>query len=81
MEDSVEFTTCMEKRQLSVAQMLEERASSRVTKNRQILKAILVFCGRQNIALRGHNESSKSGHNPGSFRALLEFCVVAGDFR
>ena len=35
MEDSVEFTT----RQLSVAQMLEQRASSHVAKNRQILKA------------------------------------------
>ena len=82
MEDSVEFTTCMEKRQLSVAQMLEERASSGVAKNQQILKAILktiVLCGRQNIALREHNESSKSGHNPGNFRVLLEFHVDAGD--
>ena len=52
------------------------KASSHVSKNRQILKAILktiVFCSRQNIALRWHNESSKSGHIPGNFRALLEF--------
>ena len=35
----------------------------------------IVLCGRQNIALRGHNKSSKSGHNPGNFRAILEFHV------
>jgi hypothetical protein len=82
MQDSIEFTTRMEKGHLSVAHMLQENASRHVSKNRQILKAILkiiVFCGRQNIALRGHNESTKSSHNPGNFRALLDFRIDAGD--
>ena len=37
----------------------------------------MLFCGHQNIALRGHRESGDS-HNPGDFRALLTFLTDSG---
>jgi hypothetical protein len=42
------------------------------------LKAI-VFCGKQNISLRGHTEQEGSDSNPGNFRALVDFRIDAGD--
>ena len=41
------------------------------------MKTIL-FCGRQNIAIRGHRES-ESSVNPGNFRVLLSFRIESGD--
>lgn len=51
--------------------------------NRRILRSIVssaIFCGKQNIALRGHMESStdKNCKNRGTFLALLD-CGEAGD--
>ena len=49
-----------------------------------VLKAI-IFCGNQNIALRGINEaislvsSSQFTINPVSFQALLQFLIELGD--
>ena len=37
-----------------------------------------MFCGRQNIPLRGHREGS-STRNPDNFKALLKFRVDSGD--
>ena len=46
----------------------------------RIIISCIVFCGKQNIALRGHNESlSDEGNNPGNFLALLKFRAEAGD--
>ena len=41
----------------------------------------IVFCGKQNISLRGHWEQADAAPdtNPGNFRALLNFRVDAGD--
>ena len=44
-------------------------------KNRKVLLTIIdskLFCGFQEIALRGHNEMEDS-LNPGGFRSLLKF--------
>ena len=79
LQDSVEFTTCVEKGHLPLAQILQEKASSHASKNLKAILKTIVFYSRQNIALRWHNESSKSGHYPSNFRALLEFHVEAGD--
>ena len=39
-----------------------------------------MFCGRQNIALRGHRDSSfAESSNHGNFKALLSFRVDSGD--
>ena len=60
-----------------------------IQKNREKLHSIvetIVLCGRQNIALRGHHNSStdregvESGEkNHGNFWALLNFRISAGD--
>ena len=43
----------------------------------------VVFCGKQNIPLRGHRDDAKhlanTDKNPGNFQALLEFRVDSGD--
>lgn len=74
----------MEKGALSVYQHMQGWASTLVQQNRlkvfSILKTI-VFCGKQNIPLRDHNEQADAGPdtNLGNFRALLNFHVDAGD--
>ena len=50
-------------------------------KLRPIVKSI-IFCGRQNIALRGHQESQKfndKNANTGNFQALLDFRIDSAD--
>lgn len=81
-EGAVEFLSQMEKGKLSVSQLLQDEISCSIMRNRQklysILKAI-IFCGKQNIPLRGHAEHPGTGTNPGNFLALLNFRVDAGD--
>ena len=83
MEDSASFTGVMEGRQLSVQQQLQDHGSRQIKKNREILKGILkviIFCGKQNISLRGHWESmSSNAGNPGNFISLLHLRMDAGD--
>ena len=80
----VDFLDRMEKGALSVDQHMQSQASTLVRQNRLKLLSILktiVFCGKQNISLRGHREQANAGPdtNPGNFRALLNFRVDAGD--
>ena len=86
MEDSATFMGQMESGHLSVDQQLTCQASEIVKQNRLILKSILraiIFCGKQNIALRGYREHSNLGEssifNPGNFQALLKFQMNSGD--
>ncbi len=56
---------------------LPERFTANIQRLVPIVKTVL-FCGRQNIALRGHLDSGKQTKatpsvNHGNFRALLEF--------
>ena len=49
--------------------------NEKVKKNRQFLSKIIdcvKFCGKYELPLRGHDESSSS-HNPGVFRGLINF--------
>ena len=43
----------------------------------------IIFCGKQNIPLRGHRDDakylSKSNINPGNFQAFLDFRIDSGD--
>ena len=85
------FLGQMESGQLSVEQRLQSHAANTIQKNRQILSSIIkciIFCGRQNIPLRGHRSESSlySGENnfatsgnPGNFQCLLQFRMDAGD--
>ena len=80
--DVVDFTNRMEKGNLSVYQLMQDKASALVQSNRLKIKSILkaiVFCGKQMIPLRGHREQTGVHINPGNFRALLDFRVDAGD--
>ena len=52
-----------------------DKHNQEVLKNRKVLLTIIdsvLFCGFQEIALRGHNEMEDS-LNPGGFRSLLKF--------
>ena len=67
--------------QASVAEQLNSAIALQVQLNRQKLASIIkttLFCGHQNISLRGHRESSVNT-NPGNFRSLLAFQVDSGD--
>ena len=74
----------MEKGALSVYQQMQDQGSILVQRNRLKIESILktiVFCGKQNISLRGHREQADAAPdtNPGNFHALLNFHVDAGD--
>ena len=69
-----------------IAHLLDQSLAEQESKARKALLPIVktvLFCGRQGLALRGHNERSNivthSGHNDGNFRALLRFRIDAGD--
>ena len=88
MDNSMAFMGQMECGHLSIQQQLQNQASIATPKNRAILKSVLkaiIFCGKQNISLRGSCEaispvsSSQFAINPGSFQALLQFRIESGD--
>ena len=75
------FLKVMAIEQPSVAESHEFYNFTIINANRQKLASIIktiIFCGRQNIALRGHRESS-TDQNPGNFKSLLEFRVHSRD--
>ena len=56
-----------------------------VTLNREKLKPIvdvIILCGKQNIALRGHRDDAKycdeAGFNPGNLQAILSYLATCG---
>ena len=68
---------------VSLFQHCDDLCSKQIKENRQKLEAILkvvIFCGHQNIPLRGHRDDSKSTSvNKGNFLALVDFRCEAGD--
>lgn len=75
------FIRVMKSQQKSIGEQMSEAVALQVESNKKKLQPIvktILFCGRQNIPLRGHRESSDS-KNPGNFRALLKFRVDSGD--
>jgi len=72
----------MQKPQKAISSIIDTQRSTLIHKNPKLLHSIIsciVYCGRQNIALRGHVESTDGGNNPGNFLALIEFRTDAGD--
>jgi len=70
----------------TVSTVLDSGRSQQIEENRQRLRPIVstvIFCGRQNIPLRGHRDDgtlstvneNEAGSvvNEGNFRALLQF--------
>jgi len=70
-----------------VRNLLSTARNEAVKCNRQRLASIvetILFCGRQNLPLRGHRDSgpidvAETFENDGNFRALLRFRISAGD--
>ncbi|GAB0089030.1 hypothetical protein DMENIID0001_035080 [Sergentomyia squamirostris] len=55
---------------------LQKQYCALVEQSREILRRIvsaILFCAKQNLPLRGHDESRKADKNPGNFLAALEF--------
>ena len=85
LQDMDRFKSIMEQRTLPVHHQIHTALQMQVSSNQAKLMSILktvVFCGRQNIPLRGHRDDSKHLNecvNIGNFQALLDFRVDAGD--
>ena len=78
------FKEMMQNRALRIDQCMSSIIKQRVQSNRKKLLPIIetvVFCGRQNIPLRGHRDDARNMYdgNPGNFQGLLDFRVQAGD--
>lgn len=74
----------------TVVQLAHSTLASRMERNRKVLASVIesiIFCGRQNIALRGHRDdgeiacSNTGSIHEGNFRALLKFRMQSGDER
>ena len=69
----------------NIVNIMEIEKQKKVAENREALGLIIetiIFCGIQNIALRGHRDSGElieSGENSGNFRALLLYREKGGD--
>ena len=86
MADIVSFVHVMEQRRSSVISMANSAHARQIELNRKKLVSIvkcIVFCGRQNIQLRGHRDDDKwlgiPEINPGNFQSLIDFSIESGD--
>ena len=77
------FIMIMQEPQKAISSIIDTQRSTLIEKNWKLLHSIIsciVYCDRQNIALRGHVESTRDEeNNPGNFLALLKFRPDAGD--
>ena len=80
------FLDCMQNKQSTVLQQIQDANTAKIKRNRQVLASIcetVLFCGKQGIAFRGHRDDAKyledSETNPGNFQALLKFRMESGD--
>ena len=76
LKDGMAFIHSVEHPEQNVDVCLNNERLRNIKENRHILKCcancILLFCGRQNVALRGHRENLDSDINSGNFLALLK---------
>jgi hypothetical protein len=82
---SEEFIKVMEYKKSNIANEIDTSRKKQVIENRAILRPIIqtiILCEKQNIALRGNNDSGKIYDesietNDGNFRSLLRFKSLA----
>ena len=81
-----EFKKNMEGKTTSIHHQLDQGMARTIQQNREKMSSILktiIFCGKQNISLRGHRDDSQcltiDDNNPGNFQKLLEFRIDSGD--
>jgi len=63
----------------TVIEKIHQQSDSAVDRNREVIETlarVCILCGRQDIALRGHDESSSTS-NPGIYRALVDLLRLA----
>ncbi|XP_025415028.1 zinc finger MYM-type protein 1-like isoform X2 [Sipha flava] len=97
LTSATDFLNCYKNPKREIINIVNTSRMKQVLENKERLKPIIesiIFLGRQNIALRGHNDS---GHlfgenadkeieesispvtNSGNFRALLKYRILSGD--
>lgn len=84
---SQNFIDVHEKKKPNVSLQLNTAKRNEIELNRKILSSIIqtiIFCGRQDISLRGHRDSGVIScdmphKNDGNFRSLLRFRMDSGD--
>ena len=85
VSDMVTFLHVMNNEQQPINHQLVSVLARQVQHNRDFLKSVIktiVFCGKQNLALRGHCDNQQHLQEAGNhenFQALLDFRVEAGD--
>ena len=79
------FMRIMNNEQTPIDHQLVSAVAQQVQQNRELLKSItktIIFCGKQNVAFRGHRDDLKHLQQPGNhgnFHALLSFRIESGD--
>ena len=83
---ATEFRRFMENKTIPVDMQLNKLVCKQIAVNREKLKPIveaIVMCGRQNIPLRGHRDSSAQvqddSNNPGNLHAILRLLAICGN--
>ena len=85
VSDMLAFMKIMNNEQTPIDHQLVSAVAQQVQQNRELLKSIIktvIFCGKQNVALRGHRDDRKHLQQPGNhgnFHALLNFRIESGD--
>ena len=81
-----EFKKNMERKTTSIHHQLDQGMTRPIQQNREKMSSILktiIFCGKQNIPLRGHRDGSQcltiDDNNLGNFQKFLEFQIDSGD--
>ena len=75
------FFKIMQSQMEPIDQQLQSAIATQIAENKLKLHSIvktIIFCGWQNISLRGQREDNQS-KNPGNFKALLNFRIESGD--
>ncbi|XP_067029975.1 52 kDa repressor of the inhibitor of the protein kinase-like [Acropora muricata] len=77
------FVRNMTRESVPIDQQINNLLQQQITRNREILKSLfktIIFCGRNNIALRGpRDDDPQNASLSGNFQALLEFRIDSGD--
>ena len=73
----------MTRESVPIDQQINNLLQQQIKRNREILKSLfktIIFCGQNNIALRGPRDDGPQNTSlSGNFQALLEFRIDSGD--
>ena len=77
------FLRNMRREAVPIDQQINNLLQQQINRNREILKSLfktIIFCGKNNIALRGRRDDDPQNASlSGNFQALLEFRIDSGD--